>query len=448
MSYSQKFILAISALGYLLGDLRAQSPLPKAFEHSYQEIQEAFKSRPKVDESAGRETLLYEAHYRYDEKGSLTRSVRMIWSVRQKSLAELGTLELRFSPWYQKQPVIEARVFDRNGKIYELAKDDSTVSSAQSNNPVVLTNDLIVRAALPGLQDGAIVEERITVEEQASYFPDGSYQIEMLDSFVPIEFSAVEIDAPESVALRVVFLGKEVPIQETRQNGRIRKRIELKQIAAVDTLTLESLLPKGTYALNQVAICVGGSWDKIASGYSKVVDGQLTGMDFAPLVKEVIHAEVKTPLEKMHATSNWIKKNFRYTSISLGQASIVPARPMQLLARRFGDCKDQATLLVGMLREQGIEAHVALVNASSVRLPFELVPGLNAFDHAITVATVDGKQYWLDCTNLGSTIANVPNYLQGRSALIAAAGTKSLSPTLACAEAKTGLIDEAVADLR
>lgn len=159
------FILAISALGYLLGDLRAQSPLPKAFEHSYQEIQDAFKSRPKADESAGRETLLYEALYRYDEKGSLTRSVRTIWSVRQKSLAESGTLEVRFSPWYQKQPVIEARVFDRNGKTYVLAMDDSTVSSAQSNNPVVLTNDQIVRAVLPGLQDGAIVEERITVSE-------------------------------------------------------------------------------------------------------------------------------------------------------------------------------------------------------------------------------------------------------------------------------------------
>ncbi len=128
--------------------------------------------------------------------------------------------------------------------------------------------------------------------------------------------------------------------------------------------TLESILPKGTYVLNHVAICVGGSWDKIASGYSKVVDGQLIGMDFAPLVKEVIPAEVKTPLEKLHASFNWIKKNFRYTGVSLRQASIVPARPMQLLARRFGDCKDQATLLVGMLRELGIEAHVALVSAA------------------------------------------------------------------------------------
>ncbi len=421
------FILVFITVGSFLVDLRAQSPLPKAFEHSYQEIQEAFKSRPTADESAGRETLLYEAIYRYDEKGSLSQSVRMIWNVRQKLLAEVGTLSCRFSPWYQKQPIIEARVFDRNGKIYELTKDDATVSSAQSNDPVVLTNDQIVRAALPGLQDGSIVEERITVEEQMSYFPKGNYRIETLDSFVPMQFSSIEIDAPESLPLRVVFLGKEYPIQETRENGRIRKRIELKKVVPVDTHSFESYLPKTIYPFNQVAICVGGSWDKIAEGYSEIVDGQLQGMDFAPLVKEAIPAEVTTPLEKLHASFNWIKKNFRYTGVSLGQASIVPARPMQLLARRFGDCKDQAALLVGMLREIGIEAHVALVNASGVRAPYEHVPGLNAFDHAITVATVDGKQYWLDCTHLGSTLVNVPSYLQGKSVLIAATGTQALT---------------------
>ena len=408
-------------------DVCAQSPLPKAFGHSFQEIQDAFKSRPKTDDSAGRETLLYEAVYRYDEKGSLTRSVRVIWNVRQKALADHGTLEHQFSPWYQKQPVIEARVFDRSGKVYELAKEDSTVSSAQSNDPVVLTNDQIVRAALPGLQDGSIVEERITVEEHASYFPDGNYQTELLDSFVPTEFSSIEIDAPESLPLKLVFLGAEYPIQETRENGRVRMRIEQKRATVIDVQTLESFLPKGTYAVNQVAICVGGPWDKIAAGYSKIVDGQLDGMDFAPLLKEVIPAEVATPLEKLHTSFNWIKQNFRYTGVSLGQASIVPARPMQLLARRFGDCKDQATLLVGMLRQQGIEADVALVNSANTRYPDERAPGLNAFDHAITVATIDGKRYWLDCTNLGSTIANIPNYLQGRFVLIATAGAKSLT---------------------
>lgn len=417
----------VLALACLVSSLEAQSPLPKAFEHSYQEIQEAFKSRSKVDESLGREDLLQETIYRYDEKGTLTRSVRLIWNVRQKVLSEVGTLECRFSPWYQKPPVIEARVFDRQGKMYELSKDDSTVSSAQSDDPQVLTNDQIARAALPGLQDGSIVEERITVEEQASYFPEGNYQVEMLDHFVALEYSSIEIDVPESLPHKIVFLGKEYPIQETRENGRIRKRIELKKIEGISARELEGFLPKGTYPIDQVAICVGGSWGNIAAGYSDIVERQLKDMDFAPLVKEVLTAEVTTPLETMHASFNWIKKNFRYTGISLGQASIVPARPMQLIARRFGDCKDQATLLVGMLRELGIESHVVLVNSASVRYPNESVPGLNAFDHAITMAVIDGKQYWLDCTNLGSAIENVPSYLQGKSVLVAAPSTQSLT---------------------
>ncbi len=387
---------------------------------NHDEIVAAFEKRQvKEAEPSGRETLLHEVLYSFSEQGILTKSTRSIWRVSQSGLADNGTLVLQFSPWYQKQPIVRARVFDRNGKAYEFDKDDLAVSPAQSADPAVLTNNLVVQAALPGLQDGAIVEELVTTEEQAPFFAAGRYYLEMLDSFERIAFRSIEIDTTTALPLEVIFLGKECSIQKTTSNNRIRRRIELHNQEKLDLDSFEYYRPRGEFSLNQVAIVLGESWEKVALAYSKLVDRKLSETQLAPILKEIVSAEAKSKLEKLEASIQWVKKNIRYTALELGEASIVPASPMQVIARRFGDCKDQATFLVGLLREQGIDASVALVNTTGFQFPASSVVGLNAFNHAIAVATIDGQQYWIDCTSLGSTLSNVPYYLQGKFALIA-----------------------------
>ncbi len=399
---------------------RSQSPLPKPFEHTHDEFVAAFDKRQvKVDEPSGRETLLHEVLYSFSEQGTLTKSIRSIWRVNQSGLADNGTLAYQFSPWYQKQPIVRARVFDRNGKAYEFDKDDMTVSPAHSADPAVLTNNLVVRAALPGLQDGAIVEQLVTTEEQAPFFAAGRYYMEMLDSFEPIAFRSIEIETPASLPLEAIFLGRDFSIQKTASDNRIRRRIEIHNQEKLDLDSFEEYRPRGEYSLNQVAIVLGESWEKVSAAYSKLVDRKISETQFADLLKEMVPAEAKSKMEKLQASIQWIKKNIRYTGLELGEASIVPAAPMQVIARRFGDCKDQATFLVGMLREQGIDANVALVNTTGFQFPNKRIVGLNAFNHAIAVANIDGQQYWIDCTSLGSTISNVPYYLQGKLALIA-----------------------------
>ena len=53
----------------------------------------------------------------------------------------------------------------------------------------------------------------------------------------------------------------------------------------------------------------------------------------------------------------------RYTGVEFGKSGIVPAPPQTTLERKFGDCKDTATLLVAMLRAAGFDADVALVDS-------------------------------------------------------------------------------------
>jgi tetratricopeptide (TPR) repeat protein len=85
----------------------------------------------------------------------------------------------------------------------------------------------------------------------------------------------------------------------------------------------------------------------------------------------------------------------------LSDGGYTPVAADMTWTRRFGDCKAKTVLLVGLLRELGIQAEPALVNAyGSPNLDARL-PRMSAFNHVIVRAEIAGKSYWLDATRSG-----------------------------------------------
>jgi len=98
----------------------------------------------------------------------------------------------------------------------------------------------------------------------------------------------------------------------------------------------------------------------------------------------------------------------------------------------YGDCKDQASLIVAMLRSAGIKAYVALLRVSPDVEIEETLPGFGGFDHAIVYIPGD-KPVWIDSTPRFSRGGQLPTEDQGRLALIASSDSTSLQriPVLA-----------------
>jgi hypothetical protein len=61
---------------------------------------------------------------------------------------------------------------------------------------------------------------------------------------------------------------------------------------------------------------------------------------------------------------------------SLARRPSCPVVPTEVLARRYGDCKDKATLLVAWLRAAGIPASLALLAAGYDQDVPETLPGM------------------------------------------------------------------------
>ncbi|WP_295791605.1 DUF3857 domain-containing protein [Mucilaginibacter sp.] len=111
-----------------------------------------------------------------------------------------------------------------------------------------------------------------------------------------------------------------------------------------------------------------------------------------------------------------VQDEVRYMGIELGPYSHRANNPAKVFAQRYGDCKDKSLLLVSMLRADGIDANMVLINSGGDDLD-KCLPAHNLFDHAVVVAQINGKPVWVDATIAyqRGTGANIyfPGYSKG-----------------------------------
>ena len=124
-----------------------------------------------------------------------------------------------------------------------------------------------------------------------------------------------------------------------------------------------------------------------------------------------------------------MRRNIRYVGLFIGQSPAVPHHATEILANRYGDCKDHVALFGALLAAEGIRSEPALIGLGSVySLPSVPGYGSGAINHVIT---------WLPDLNLyaDSTAATVEfGYLpltdMDRPTLLVDSGTLARTPAI------------------
>ncbi|WP_321476701.1 DUF3857 domain-containing protein [uncultured Paludibaculum sp.] len=415
------FLYLVSPL-LLAGTIWAQERA--AFSRTPQELQQAFAGVEHGDDPVT--VLLEEVRFDFDAQGRHTERRHVIFKVWKKEAAEgWGMLERSWAPWLEQKPELRARVIAPDGEVHELDSKTIAESPVDSSNDGTLSDRRVVRAPLPALGEGSVVEQEVVVRETALQLDAGTVRYFYFGNYVPVLRTRVEIAAPESLPLRYKLrLLPEVQPRDQRKSGI--RTIVLEQGPMKKLEDAPPLLPPDEPRSPHVVFSTAPDWNRVASGYGALVDGQLKGFDatsFLPRFRSGLTRE-----EKILAIVDKLNLEIRYTGIEFSEASVVPRKPSEVLERKYGDCKDKSTLAVAMLRAAGIPAHVALLYSSTGSDIEPDLPGMGVFNHAI-VYVPGSPEFWLDPTDqdLRLDVVSAPN--QGRYALIAAAGTKDLMRT-------------------
>lgn len=387
---------------------------------------ELFKARPEVlQTAAGRFTvngeqdvkgLLREITVKIEANQRTTRTLRWVYQVLTAGgVDSWAEVSAGYDLWYQDQPRIRVRVSNPDGSIHHLSPATLVETGGDQGSGPVFSDRRNLRAPIPGLTIGSVVEEEVVIPDRRPFFEAGlagRYDLIMGENICSFRL-IFEVDNQLPFQFRVE--GADIKPVVTRQGRRTVYTFTHK--GPRKPAEAENNLPPGQAAGPGVAYSTGTDWTAVASRYSQWVEE--AARESRVLVPEGIKGlDLRSASLKL---VRWINERVRYTGLELGEQSIAPTKPEEVLARKYGDCKDKATLLACLLRQAGFPAVVALLRASAADDINPVLPGLGRMNHAIVMVPGD-PGVWIDPTDEFSREGMLPAGDCNRWALVCSPG--------------------------
>ncbi len=363
----------------------------------------------------------------FEADGRCTTTYYMVYKViTQRGAEAWADASLRWEPWHEERPTLRARVITPDKEEHVLDSKTISDTAARETDSKTYSDRRVLRAPLPAMTVGAVVEEEFIKKESAPPFGAGTVREFYFGHTVPVTQARLLLDAPASLPLqyRLDLLPNLKP-QRIEQNGRVQIVFEAGPLEGL--AHVPDYLPSDIPVYPGVTFSTGASWQAMAEAYGKIVDERITATDVAPRVKQFLVGKTSRS-EKIAALVQGMNRQVRYTGVEFGEAAIVPHSPEETWTRKYGDCKDKSVLLVSLLRTAGIPAFVALLDAGFGQDVAPDLPGMGLFNHAI-VYVPGGPDIWIDATDEYARPGQLPGADQGRLALITRAGERTLRPT-------------------
>ncbi len=203
----------------------------------------------------------------------------------------------------------------------------------------------------------------------------------------------------------------------------------------VPRLRPEPGMPGWSEALPYVHVSTYSSWDDVARFYWGLVREQLA---VTPEVRETARriasearaerrraglAESGDDLALVQAVHRFVVSNTRYVGLEFGIHGYKPYRVDQILERRFGDCKDKASLAHALLEALGIDSRLVLLRMRRLGNVPQRPASLAVFNHAILY--VPRFDLWLDGTASYSGSRDLPGEDRGATVLVVNPGQEA-----------------------
>jgi hypothetical protein len=117
-------------------------------------------------------------------------------------------------------------------------------------------------------------------------------------------------------------------------------------------------------------------------------------------------ARAATPREQTRILFDFVKSHIRYVADMAGGHDYLPHPASQVLANKWGDCKDKASLLVSLAKLHGLPVHMVLLNTETAMPLAGVTIGL--FNHAICALDDGGELVFMDPTSPMSELGDPP----------------------------------------
>jgi tetratricopeptide (TPR) repeat protein/transglutaminase-like putative cysteine protease len=395
---------------------------PAASQHDYS--QEAF-----VVEQ-------YRSIYRFESDGTGRKeTIARIRVQSEAGVQQWGQLQIGYNSANERVEIAYVRVVKADGSVVK-AGDDAVqdLSAPVEHEAPVYTDYRQKHVTVPGLRPGEVLEyDMVTVIHTplaaGQFWADYDFDKNniMLDE-------ELDVDVPSDRPLKL----KNKPDMDPKISEENRRRIYHWTSSHLeredDTKDKDKDKKKKKKKVDaerpDVQLTTFVSWEQIGLWYAGLEKDRRAPSPEVRAKAAELTKGLDTPLDRVQALYDYVAKNFRYVSLSLGVGRYQPHASGDVLHNQYGDCKDKHTLLASLLEAEGLHASSVLINSSRKLDPD--VPSPSQFDHVITMLpmTTPPEEVWMDTTSEVAPFRLLAFSLRDKLALvIPAKGTPHLEET-------------------
>jgi tetratricopeptide (TPR) repeat protein len=185
-------------------------------------------------------------------------------------------------------------------------------------------------------------------------------------------------------------------------------------------------MPGWTEVSPYVHVSTYADWKEVAAFYWGLLREPLRPNAEVREVAQRIAAEARArakgakdadvELAIVRAVHDFVVTSIRYVGLEFGIHGYKPYRVDQVLTRRFGDCKDKASLAHALLESVGIDSRIVLLRMRRLGRVAERPASLAVFNHAILY--VPKYRMWLDGTASYAGSRELPGEDRGAIVLV------------------------------
>lgn len=380
-----------------LADLRKdqenRADLSRAFGR---DVRQLIAQNGKAKDTTGAPArVLYDGQVTRVHKNGLseTYTQRVVEILDERGARAEGDFDLRYTPDTQAVEVRAARVYKPTGEVVEaVSVAEQDLSEPWYGLYYDVRGQIIHFSAL---EPGDVIDVQYVISDIArrNMFADYFGELHFMQEAMPRIESRYVLIAP---AGRTLYFNTPRIAVERREEQVGDERIYTFVARDVPKVDTEPGMPGFSEVAGYVHVSTYRRWEDVAAWYQGLVRSQL---EPSPAITRAAREAVKGLKDeraKIRALYNLVVKRTRYVGLEFGIHGYQPYRVSQVFARKFGDCKDKASLLVVMLKEAGIPASLILARTRRGGdldgEPASLAP----FDHAI--AYVPKYDLYLDGT--------------------------------------------------
>jgi len=357
---------------------------------------------------------------RFEDDGTGSRTLEVHIRVRNEAGAQqLGRLVFGYDASRERLEIESVEVQKPGGGMLALTASAVRDATAVTMRDFPAYADVREkRVAVPALAPGDLLSYRVT---RTIYSPPAPGQFWLSYDFVedaPVLDEQLEVNVPAARAVTLkTHSGAEPDV--TEESGQRIYRWKRAQLHRAESEKAGPAVGKEESPGPAVQLTTFQSWEELGRWYAGQARERAAPTDAVRARASELIRERASDLEKIEAIYDFVTRDVRTISLSLGEARYQPRAATEILVSGYGDAQDKHTLLAALLDAAGYPAYPVLLH--SARAMDAAVPSPAQLDHLISVVPLgaDSRQWvWLDSTIEVAPFRMLPSRLRGKQALV------------------------------